>query len=72
MRSDDGRPRRLMSILDHLTEIRCPNCDVHLFRALGRRRSSVLLRMPRRLSLQRGNQTARRSYRKLCHPPERR
>jgi hypothetical protein len=23
-----------MSILDHLTEIRCPNCDVQLFRAL--------------------------------------
>jgi hypothetical protein len=23
-----------MSILDHLTEIRCPNCDVHLVRAL--------------------------------------
>ena len=23
-----------MSILDHLTEIRCPNCDVDLFRAL--------------------------------------
>jgi hypothetical protein len=23
-----------MSILDHLTDIRCPNCDVQLFRAL--------------------------------------
>jgi hypothetical protein len=23
-----------MTILDHLTEIRSPNCDVHLFRAL--------------------------------------
>jgi hypothetical protein len=23
-----------MSILDHLTEIRCPNCDMQLFRAL--------------------------------------
>jgi len=22
-----------MSILDHLTDIRCPNCDVQLFRA---------------------------------------
>ena len=24
----------LMSILDHLTDIRCPNCDVQLFCAL--------------------------------------
>jgi hypothetical protein len=23
-----------MSILDHLTDVRCPNCDVQLFRAL--------------------------------------
>ena len=27
-------PRNLMSILDHLTEIRCPNCNMQLFRAL--------------------------------------
>ena len=27
-------PRSLMSILDHLTEILCPNCIMQLFRAL--------------------------------------
>jgi hypothetical protein len=25
-----------MNILDHLTEIKCPNCDVQLFRAFDR------------------------------------
>jgi hypothetical protein len=28
------QPRCLMSILNHLTEIRCPICNMHLFRAL--------------------------------------
>ena len=62
-----------MNILDHLTEIRCPNCDVQLFRAFDPVAGEIVFCSECLAggALQRGNQISRRAYRKLCHPTER-
>ena len=61
-----------MNILDHLTEIRCPNCDVQLFRAFDPVAGEIVF-CSECLAGGRCKEATkyRGAYGKLCHPPER-